>query len=308
MRPALLLPVAVAIFAACASTAPLRAPPHGPASAANVESGPFRMRITRAFSTLDPDGTLCASFDTVVECADGGAFPRGGWFFEGAKLSEDFFLSPGGRTWNPDGYLGAASGWSPKGYIMLQKLPVGTRSIRRVAIDLPMLEILEGESEEIRLAEGAEEIRTIGAVSYEFEASDGGLELFRYDTPRPQDPEEGEGAVDDEAQDVEGPGGDDSNEPEDPLPVGCFYDVASRPIEHAWEITDAAGRPFVEAMGLGTGVFTQHSYIRDPSVGGTVEYPLIVRWRVPRRWRATMQRFVFEDLAVPEPDRPPEGR
>ena len=84
-----------------------------------------------------------------------------------------------------------------------------------------------------------------------------------------------------------------------------FYGVAHRPIERAWEITDARGRPFVQGPGMGCGVFTHDEYGRDPRVAGTTEYPLIVRWRVPTRWRATMQRFVFEDLVVPEPEPDP---
>ena len=294
MRSAGILPAAVLLLAACAAPEPDPAPPAAPSSAGLVQDGPVRMRITGSYTNRDPDGRLTVVFDTILEAADGKPLPPNRWFFEHAMLNEDYFLVPGGRTWTSDDFAGMGSGWSSKSHFMLKSLPPETRGIRRVAVDIPMLEILEGEFEEIRLAEGAEQIRVIGTGAFEFEAADGGLQLFRYAASKGAEEDEGEDDADEQAE-------------EDPLPVDGFYGVGSRDFEHAWEITDAAGRPFVCGMGMGTGVFTHDWYHRDPRVGGKVEYPLIVRWRVPRRWRATMQRFVFENLVVPapEPEREP---
>jgi hypothetical protein len=279
LRPAILLPAAALLLAACAAAEPDPTPPATPAVAGLVEDGPFRMRITSAYSSLDPDGKLTVSFETEMEAADGGPFPRDRWFFEYARIAEHPLLDGGAEGYQDDDTVSMPAGWSPKGYVMIQELPADTRVLRRLVIDRPMLEILEGLVEEIRLGPDESADRSIDALSCTFTAEGGGLVL-------------GTGEDNDEFEGL-------------PLRLGVrrdgFYGCDGRPVEHAWEITDATGRPFVEGPGFGTGGWQQQDYGPDPRFEGPLRHPIVIRWRVPRRWRATMQRFVFEDLAVPPP-------
>ncbi|HEU4395907.1 MAG TPA: hypothetical protein VFS92_10095, partial [Planctomycetota bacterium] len=200
-------------------------------------------------------------------------------------IAEHPLLADGKDGYQDDDTVSMPSGWSPKGYVMIQDLPADTRVIRRLVIDRPMLEVLEGVAEEIRLGPGESADRSIDAFSCTFTASDGGLTLNSGDS------DEGFEGI--------------------PLRLGIrvdgFYGCEGRPVEHAWEIADATGRRFVEGPGFGAGGWGHQEYGPDPGVQGPVRYPLVIRWRVPRRWRATMQRFVFENLVVPEPKKRGEG-
>lgn len=285
MRSAGILPAAVLLLAACAAPRPDAAPTAAPSSAGLAQDGPFRMRITDALSSIDPHGKLTVVYNTELVAADGGPFPRDRWFFEYARIAEHPLLADGEDAYQDDDTVSIPSGWSPKGYVMIQDLPADTRLLRRLVIDRPMLEIIEGLSEEIRLGPGESADRSIDALSCTFRASDGGLTLSSGDS------DEGFEGI--------------------PLRLGIrvdgFYGCEGRPAEHAWEITDASGRPFEEGPGFGTGGWSVQDYRLDSRVERPVRYPIVIRWRVPRRWRATMQRFVFEDLVVPEPKARREG-
>ena len=285
MRSAGIFPTAALLLAACAAPGPDGASTAAPSSAGLVQDGPFRMRITGTHANIDPDGKLDVVFETVLETADGRAFPPDRWFFEYPRLVETPLLTGDEEAYQEDDTVAMPSGWSRRGYVLLSQLPAATRLIRRLVIDLPMLEILEGVFEEIRLGEEESESRSIDALNCDFSAGETGLSILR----------------DYSDEDFE------DGQLRHHLRLESFYGCDSRPIEHAWEITDALGRPFVEGPTWGVGAVSQALYHPGPLANGVVEYPIVVRWRVPRRWRATMQRFVFEDLVVPapEPDREP---
>jgi hypothetical protein len=281
LRIARTVPLAALLIAGCAAAGTDAARPVAQSPAGLVQDGPFRMRIASTHPSLDPDGKLDVIFDVVVERADGRTISKGEWFLVHTRIAEQPLLTTEAEAYQDDVYLGMPFGWSPKGSLALYELPADTRRIRRLVVDLTMMEILEGLSEEIELSEGESADRSVDATDCSFTVDDGTIVVSRADS--------------DDAFEKHGI--------REHLRLDGFYNTWSRDVVHAWEISDAMGRPFVAGPGWGSGGWSQDTYHLDPRIEGPAIEPLIVRWRAPRRWRATMQRFVFEDLVVPEPEK-----
>lgn len=234
------------------------------APGSGAEPSPFRLVITGSSRDLAPQGDTWASFDARVEMKDGTPVPEGRWYFEAPRMGEDVILHE--ERWLPAGnVIGPPSGFSTAVRFHFRGLRPDEDVIRRMVIDIPLLEVLEGDSETLRIDEGTEVQRRLGPLYVSVIGQDSSVSVFLMD--------QGE-----------------------EVPSEPFYSGTTRPQEHAWSMVDARGLPLVDAGGGGSSVLSEYRYLTSMTGDGPVEFPVTLHWRIPRKWRTTMQRFVLEDV------------
>ena len=269
--------MAAFLLAACATEAapPASVPAPPLAAAGSVQEHPFRLRITNTESSLRPDGSRCAIFDAALETADGSPFPEGRWYLEAPRFAEPVRLR-GDRSLPPGDPIGPPPGYSPRVEFLVGGLRAGDDAILRMVVEVPMFEVLEGISERLTLAEDQRIERRFGPQIVTFAGEDGSVSVF----------------LEDRGEEV---------------PEVEFYASAGRRREHAWSMTDARGLPMNDQGGGGSSTISQLWYAAG-AVGQPqgVRFPVTLQWRLPRRWRTTMQRFVFENLRIPAAAKAPK--